>query len=308
MARNRRIITDDRALQSLQDASSRALRKVNTDFPYGNPTEIQFSDYNAKFGELVLINPTNAPNITLPTISKDDIGKPISVLNTTNSQTAINIRTTDGAYINSDFSASLQQQYRHMEFLPVSQTQWVIMYGKARWEDLRFPAQAINPPGTTSDPDRGTTTGLLMFSPSSTELVSGVAQMPHSWMRGTGIRPHIHISGGLTDPGTTNNQCVWQLDYEWLESGEYWSPATYTHTDTKTFTLPAHVVALNPVLCIRSFDEIDTTGKKESALLLWKLSRLGGDVDDTYIDDCYMYEFDIHYLAHDFGSEIELPT
>lgn len=59
------------------------------------------------------------------------------------------------------------------------------------WDDLRFPAQGINPAGAASPPavDEVLTsfTGTLLFSGSQENVIAGVAQMPHSWSPGTWI-------------------------------------------------------------------------------------------------------------------------
>ena len=61
------------------------------------------------------------------------------------------------------------------------------------WDDLRFPANAINPPGAAADPIRNTSTGMLEFSGSADNVIAGIAQMPHAWRAGTSIRPHLHL-------------------------------------------------------------------------------------------------------------------
>ena len=48
------------------------------------------------------------------------------------------------------------------------------------WDDLRFPAQGINPIGAAGDPDRDSTTGLFLFDSGLTETLAGVSQMPHT--------------------------------------------------------------------------------------------------------------------------------
>ena len=79
------------------------------------------------------------------------------------------------------------------------------------WDDLRFPASGINPPGAATDPVRITSltgyTGAFEFSGSAENLIAGVAQMPHAWKRGTAIRPHIH----WTLPVGSANAVDWRL-------------------------------------------------------------------------------------------------
>lgn len=71
------------------------------------------------------------------------------------------------------------------------------------WEDLRFPAQGINPAGSSAPPDVEALTGMLAFDNSADNMVGGVAQMPHSWKSGTAIEPHVHVyADKATNPDT----------------------------------------------------------------------------------------------------------
>ena len=64
------------------------------------------------------------------------------------------------------------------------------------WDDLRFPAQGINPAGAIDAPTVDTTLtafpGTLLFAGNAENVIAGIAQMPHAWAKGTPIRPHIH--------------------------------------------------------------------------------------------------------------------
>ena len=55
-------------------------------------------------------------------------------------------------------------------------------YEAGQWEDLRFPAQGINPPVAASDPDVDTSTGLRLFDFNKTETLAGLAEMLHRWV------------------------------------------------------------------------------------------------------------------------------
>ncbi len=57
----------------------------------------------------------------------------------------------------------------------------------------------------------------------------------------------------------------------------------------------------NEVL-ISSFDAIDMTDCRISCLIIWKLSRIGGDASDTYGADARLLELDFHYKTDSFGS------
>ena len=163
-------------------------------------------------------------------------------------------------------------------------------------EDLRYPSNGINPPGAISDPGRNTTTGLLQFDASSTEIIAGVAQFPHGWAEGSSITPHIHIRGvDASDPGGTQFT-RWTLDYKWYNQTAV-TPAAYT-TDTQDFILPAHIGGVS-VNLLAEFTAVSGSGKIYSSLFEWKLSRIGGS--DTYVGDCVLLEFDIHYLHYRMG-------
>ena len=79
------------------------------------------------------------------------------------------------------------------------------------WDDLRFPAQAINPVGALAPPAVDETEtgfpGCFLFSGSADQMISGVAQMPHAWKRGSTIRPHIHWS----KPTGSSAAVTWEL-------------------------------------------------------------------------------------------------
>ncbi len=166
----------------------------------------------------------------------------------------------------------------------------------ARWDDLRFPVQAINPPGGASDPDVEATTGALLFAAAGTELVYGVAQMPHSWAEGTAVYPHVHWQKTTSASGNV----LWRFEYEIVNNGATAAMDYGTQSDVTTPVTPDNDTA-NEVL-ISTFGSVDMTDCNISCLMLWKLSRIGGDASDTYGADARLLEFDIHYRTDSFGS------
>lgn len=167
------------------------------------------------------------------------------------------------------------------------------------WEDLRFPAQGINPPGAVSDPDVESTTGFLLFDPSGTEVIAGVAQMPHSWKEGTSIYPHVHWCKTTSAAGNV----LWQLDYEVVNNGSVATMAygSQLQAPAAASSTPDSNTA-NKVL-ISGFGEAAMTGMTVSCLIIWKLSRIGGS--DTYGADARLFELDFHYEIDSFGSNTE---
>ena len=163
----------------------------------------------------------------------------------------------------------------------------------ANWDDLRFPAQGINPPGLVSDPDISVLDGMLLFDDASTEIIMGVAQMPHTWKEGSMVSPHIHWIPTDANAGDV----LWRFQYELFCNG---TPPTQTYTTVDT------VVATDSgAYALLNVGEIDMTGFEVSCMIAWRLSRIGGDVLDTYGSDAKLYEFDIHYLKDSLGSERE---
>lgn len=64
------------------------------------------------------------------------------------------------------------------------------------WEDLKFPASSINPPGGIGGAAVDTAdtpfVGTLLFDSIATEICVGQAQMPHAWKEGSFLSPHVH--------------------------------------------------------------------------------------------------------------------
>ena len=167
------------------------------------------------------------------------------------------------------------------------------------WDDLRFPATAVNPPGQASDPDFDTTRGGWLFDAGGTETLFIIGQLPHLYKEGTSIRPHVHwVQENAGD-------VLWQLDYKWFNNGEAY-PANFTTIDTTDKAFDYSVNSPQIDICqISAFPEIDGTGMRASSIIVTKFSRIGGDASDTYTGDALMIEFDLHYLSDGHGTQLE---
>lgn len=171
------------------------------------------------------------------------------------------------------------------------------------WDDLRFPAQGINPPGTEDAPTRNTTTGLLEFSGTADNIIAGVAQMPHAWHAGTEIRPHIH----LLFPTAATANTKWRLDYDVASVHGNFTNAYGTFTQQTAITVANPNSAKKHV--IASFAPIDMTGFTESCVVMWKITRLASsDAQDDDTGACALLEFDIHYQINKRGTADEIPS
>jgi hypothetical protein len=163
------------------------------------------------------------------------------------------------------------------------------------WEDLRFPAQGINPPGAASDPAVDTTDACLNFAKAATNIIAGVAQMPHSWADGTYIVPHIHWAPVATGGGNV----LWRFGYSIADRNGVFPAET-----TIDRTAAAGTVAAKHLLT--SFGTVDMAGKGVSTIIKWTLSRIGGDAADTLDNVAKLLELDFHYQIDSHGSGQEL--
>ena len=179
--------------------------------------------------------------------------------------------------------------------------EWIdgVVYPDTFWDDLRFPAQGINPAGTSAPPTVVTAdpwAGTLLFSASATNVVVGTAQMPHAWKEGTDVEPHIHWCPTSTHTGNV----AWRFSYQVANIGATF-PATLTTAgilvDAGDGTTNKHQV--------HDFADIDMDGKTISCMIVWKLERVGGNVADTYTGTARFLELDFHYEIDSPGSAEE---
>lgn len=170
------------------------------------------------------------------------------------------------------------------------------------WDDLRFPASGINPPGVASDPARSVITGLLEFSATADNIIAGVAQMPHSWKPGSAVEPHIHIRC-LT---ATTAVSRWKLEWDVASPNNNFGGAygTYPNSNTVSFTNPNNTLRHT----LLDLGSITMTGHTESANIVWRLSRLASsdaaDVDTSVI---VLLDLDFHYQVEKVGTDNEIP-
>lgn len=160
------------------------------------------------------------------------------------------------------------------------------------FEDLRFPATAINPQGAIAAMSFDTINIGFTASPIADQSIAIIAQMPHAWKLGSIIYPHIHWQ-----PLTSNTgNIVWKIEYKWTNIGavEDSSWSTQTVVVPVTGGVGKHLIS--------SFAGIDGTNKELSSLLTIKIYRLGTDILDTCTSNVLLKEFDIHYEIDSFGS------
>lgn len=161
------------------------------------------------------------------------------------------------------------------------------------WDDLRFGVSALKVSPVSNKPDFDSANVCFLFDKAATEMVMGVAQLPHSYKTGTALSPHIHWSPATDDSGYT----AWRLEYKLADiNGSFptsWSADTIVVESDSSDVLHQ----------LDGFDDITMTSYTGvSVIMLWRVSRLGGLGTDTYDNDARFYEFDIHYQKDRMGS------
>lgn len=171
------------------------------------------------------------------------------------------------------------------------------------WDDLRFPAQGINPAGAADAPTVDTALtgypGTLLFSGSQDNIIAGIAQMPHAWKAGTAVKPHIHWS----KPVGSASAADWVLYYRILGSP---GDAHGALVGPVAGTLVAGTATVANSMLLTAFGSIDLTGQKESTCLAWQIRRLGNTDADS--GTARLFEFDLHYQTDKSGTVNEFPT
>lgn len=172
-----------------------------------------------------------------------------------------------------------------------------------RWNDLRCPMSAGR--ANTSPPTMATfRDGLITWSYSASQVnqLYFEAQLPHGWVNGSEIRPHIHWSPGNS---TNTGNVKWQLEYSWSNAvnapdNVFEASTTLTAVQAASGTPYTHQIA--------QFPGIDGTGMRDSSVLLCRIARVGDDVADTFTGAAYGISFDLHYQIASSGSVTEYPA
>ena len=155
------------------------------------------------------------------------------------------------------------------------------------YEDLRFPATPglLNP--AVAKPDYDYTNIGYLFDPTSLESIYIIAQMPHDWVTGSTIYPHVHWM-----PTTTNTGNVfWAIEAKWtnINDTDAGSVSTYSGLDAGDGTAYKH----------QYFElglGIAGTGKTNSSIISIRVFRFANHASDTYTGDALLKEFGIRYL------------
>ena len=164
--------------------------------------------------------------------------------------------------------------------------------GDSAWTDLRAPATTIRQ-GATTKPDFNTDSVTLDFPyDDSTEIAYIIMQMPHQWITGSRIEPHIHYLQNESSVPT------FVMVYRWLDNGTPVTQFTRLESNGIVFNYTS-----GSILQILEFPMIDGSAIiGVSSCLQIKLYR---KEEVTITSDIQVVEFDIHYQSDSNGSDTE---
>lgn len=132
---------------------------------------------------------------------------------------------------------------------------------------------------------------LPAYSATATNTLYFNAQLPHTYKQGSDLVFHMHV----IYPNANAGNSVWRLTYSWANVDGTFPSET---TETLTFASPV----AGDTNKIHAFTTISGTGKTMSSVLICSLTRLGGDVADTYASVIYAVQADFHFEIDTVGS------
>jgi len=170
------------------------------------------------------------------------------------------------------------------------------------WDDERVPITATtrlgsNDPAFTRVRDNGTSQGVFTYAYSKNieQEVYFAVQLPHAYVNGSNLRPHIHF----TTPTNGTGSIVWGLEYTCTRIN-----ATFGLTHIITGTAGNSNVAYKHQYM--QLPEINGTLLSLSAICNCRVYRDATATADNYDDVAYLLEIDFHYQKNVMGSINEL--
>lgn len=180
-----------------------------------------------------------------------------------------------------------------------------------QWDDLLissgiFQFIGVSDPTLESWQPGGAGTTFKVYKFKKNDEVYFSCQLPHTYVEGTSIRPHIHWTPCDRGTSESGNYVGWKLDYSWtnVNGDPFPSSGTITMTDSCGGINDRHEVGGS------SDPYIDGTDKKISSMLVCRLYRSDTGTDDTWVgatgaQSPAILQFDFHHTIDSFGSKIE---
>ena len=164
-----------------------------------------------------------------------------------------------------------------------------------QWDDVRVPMGALGSP--SSQPGRPNFIGTIKayaFDDASTEELHFELQLPHGLATNYPVDLHMHWSALVNSAGANSN-VVWGLEYAYCNPFAIFPAGSTTIYITNGFNTARQQL-------ISELFEVPPGSYVESALLIGRLFREGGNASDNYPEDAYGLSLDAHYPRVQMGS------
>lgn len=165
------------------------------------------------------------------------------------------------------------------------------------WDDFRVSANVVKVP-TTKQPDWVSYKGGLVLSFGNEEIVGNeeevylIIQLPHSIKEGSTLKPHIHW---VAKADEVSKVVRWGMSYSFANLDASFPSETAIYIDSSTNNeADKHACAY--------FPDIPLPTMLISGILIIRLFRNSSSGSDTYTDEAYFLEFDIHIEKNTIGS------
>ena len=174
-----------------------------------------------------------------------------------------------------------------------------------RYDDLKVPLSstlrggAEDPTFETFKKDGEGSVGVYAarFKSNATEDVFFSVQMPHAWVEGSDIYPHLHWSP-ISDTG--GDKVRWGFEFTWANVTGTFDDTTILYAEDPIPPIGGKPMAYQHV--ISGFESISGAGHNLSSMLICRVFRDGTHDNDTYKGFAYLLEFDFHYQIDASGS------
>jgi hypothetical protein len=168
---------------------------------------------------------------------------------------------------------------------------------KPLYQELFFGAQSFDIAGTTGAPGREAGTGLLLFDAAATENIYLSVLLPRAWEEGTGVQVHIHWTKTTSAAGNV----TWTLTHETVDIGNTYTGGTAISTAAVSYGVDTNTAYQ---YLMSSLPDIDLGSYHLGAMMLLTVTRLGGNVADTYGADARLLGVSVVF-RRDYDGSVE---
>ena len=174
------------------------------------------------------------------------------------------------------------------------------------WRDLMGPIEARGNSSPTWAVFRNGIYGYAFPSNSSKEAFI-VFHIDHDYAVGTNLYPHIHFSSKTTSAGVVRFGIEWTVAKGHQQStGSIFGATTTTYVEA---TLTATVDQYKHfVLEVGDAAAIPSTNVEVDGLILMRIFRDTASANDTFPDDIFVWQADLHYQTAKFATKNKAPN